>query len=84
MVKVKIELKGEGDRWQVKETTINYDDQEIQRLGPTDQVMAYEEAIKESKRWTMLMIRNKHRRETEEDIVWELEPLLPSRHILKL
>lgn len=84
MVKVKIELKGEGDRWQVKETTINYDDQEIQRLGAMDQVMEYEEAIKESKRWTMLMIREKHRRETEDDIVWELEPSLPPRHILKL
>ena len=84
MVKAKIELKGEGDRWQVTETTINYDDQEFQRLGAMDQVMEYEEAIKESKRWTMLMIREKHRGETEDDIIWELAPSLPPRHILKL
>jgi hypothetical protein len=84
MLKVKIELKGEGDRWQVQETSINYDDQEFQRLGPMNQVMAYEEAIKEAKRWTMLMIRGKNRKETEDDIVWELEPSLPPAHILKL
>ena len=84
MIKAKIELEGQGDRWQVKENTIDYDGLEVQRLGPIDQVMAYEEAIKEAKRWTMLMIREKHRRETEDDIVWELEPSLPPRHILKL
>jgi hypothetical protein len=84
MVKAKIELKGKGDNWQVKDTTIDYDGQEVQRLGPIDQVMEYEEAIKEAKRWTMLMIRGKNRKETEDDIVWELEPLLPPRHILKL
>lgn len=84
MVKAKIELTGEGDRWRVKETTITYDDQDVQRLGPMDQAMEYEEAVKESKRWTMLMIREKHRAETEDDIVWELEPSRPPRHILKL
>lgn len=84
MVKVKIELNGEGDRWQVKDTTIDYDGQEAQRLGPIDQVMEYEEAIKEAKRWTMLMIRERNRKETEDDIVWELEPSLPPKHILKL
>lgn len=84
MLRAKIELKREADRWQVKETTINYDDQEVQRLGPIVQVMEYEEAVKEAKRWTMLTIRGKNRKETEDDIVWELEPSLPPRHILKL
>ena len=84
MVKVKIELKGEGDRWQVQETTINYDGQEVQQLGAILQVMEYEEAIKEAKRWTMLMVHERHRKETEDDIVWELEPSLPPKHILKL
>ncbi len=84
MVKARIELQGEGDRWQVKGTMIDYDGQEVQQLGPIDQVIEYEEAIKEAKRWTMLMIRGKQRRETEDDIIWELEPSLPPRHILKL
>ncbi len=84
MVKAKIELQAKGDSWQVKDTTIDYDGQEVQRLGPIDQAMDYEEAIKEAKRWTMLMIRGKHRKETEDDIVWELEPSLPPKHILKL
>jgi hypothetical protein len=84
MLKVKVELQGQGDRWQVKETSINYDDQGIQRLGPIDQMMDYEGAIKEAKRWTMLIIRQKRRRETEDDIVWEVEPSLPPRHIPKL
>jgi hypothetical protein len=84
MVRAKIELQGKGDDWQIKETTIDYDGQEVQRLGPIDQVMEYEEAVKEAKRWTMLMIRRKNRKETEDDILWELEPSLPPRHILKL
>lgn len=84
MVKAKIELQGKGDRWQVKETTIDYDGMEVQRLGPMDQAMEYEEAIKEAKRWTMLMVRRKNRRESEDDIEWELEPALPPRHIVKL
>jgi hypothetical protein len=84
MVRAKIELHGKGDNWQVKETVIDYDGQEVQRLGPIDQVMEYEEAVKEAKRWTMLTIRLKNRKETEDDIVWELEPSLPPRHILKL
>jgi hypothetical protein len=84
MVRAKIELRGKGDGWQVKDTTIDYDGQEVLRLGPIEQVMEYEEAIKEAKRRTMLMIRGKQRRETEDDIIWELEPSLPPRHILKL
>lgn len=84
MVKAKIELQGKGDRWQVKETTIDYDGMEVQRLGPMDQAMEYEGAIKEAKRWTMLMIRGRDRKETEDDIVWELEPALPPRHIVQL
>lgn len=59
MVTVKIELQGKGDGWQIKKTTIDYGGQEVQRLGPIDQVMEYEEAVKESKRWTMLTIRGK-------------------------
>jgi len=47
-------------------------------------VMEYEEAVKEAKRWTMVMVREKNRKETEDDIVWELEPSLPTKHILKL
>jgi hypothetical protein len=84
MVKAKIELQGKGDGWQVKDTTIDYDGQEVLRLGPIEQVMEYEEAIKEAKRWTMLKVRGRNRTETEDDIVWELEPSLPPRHILKL
>ena len=84
MVKAKIELQGKGDGWQVKDTTIDYDGQEVQQLGPIDQVMEYEEAVKEAKRWTMLKIRGRNRKETEDDIVWELEPSLPPKHILKL
>jgi len=84
MLKVKIELQGEGDRWRVKETTVTYDDEGIQQLGPINQVMAYEEAVKKAKRWTMLMIREKQRKETEDDILWEWGPALPPRHILKL
>lgn len=57
ILRAKIELHGKGASWQVEETTIDYDSQEIQRLGPIDQVMEYEEAVKEAKRWTMLMIR---------------------------
>jgi hypothetical protein len=84
MVRAKIELQREGNGWRVKETTIDYDGQEVQRIGQIDQVMEYEEAVKEAKRWSMLMIRGKNRRETEDDILWELEPSLPPRHILKL
>jgi hypothetical protein len=84
MVRARIELQGKGDGWQIKETMIDYDGQEVQRLGPIDQVMEYEESVKEAKRWTMLMIRVKNRKETEDDIAWELEPSLPPRHILKL
>jgi len=46
--------------------------------------MEYEQAIKEAKRWTMLMIRGRNRKEAEDDIIWENEPLLPARNILKL
>lgn len=84
MVKAKIELQRKDDSWQVKDTTIDYDGQEVQRLGAIDQAMEYEEAIKEAKRWTMLMVREKNRKETEDDIVWELDPSLPPKHILKL
>lgn len=84
MVRTKIELQGKGDGWQVKETAIDYDGQEIQQLGPIDQVMEYEEAIKEAKRWTMLKVRGRNRTETEDDIVWDIEPSLPPRHIVKL
>jgi hypothetical protein len=38
--------------------------------------MDYEEAIKDAKRWTLLMIREGNRKETEDDIVWEWEPAL--------
>lgn len=84
MVKAKIELRRKGDRWQVKETMIDYDGMEVQQLGPMDQAMEYEEVVKEAKRWTMLMVRGKNRQETEDDIIWELEPSLPPKHILKL
>ncbi len=84
MVRVNVKLQGKGDRWQVKETRIDYDGMEVQRLGQMDLAMEYEEAVKEAKRWTMLMIRGKNRKETEDDIVWELEPSLPPRHLLKL
>jgi hypothetical protein len=36
MLKVKIQPQGEGARWQVKETSIDYDAQEVQRLGSKD------------------------------------------------
>jgi alkaline phosphatase len=55
MLKVKIQLQGEGNRWQVKETSIDYDGHEVQRLGSMDEVMDYEEAIKAAKRWMLLM-----------------------------
>lgn len=84
MVKAKIKLQGKGDDWQVKDTTIDYDGQEVQRLGPIDQMMEYEEAIKEAKRWTMLMIRGRNRKETEDDIIWDIDPSLPPKHIPKL
>jgi hypothetical protein len=84
MLKVKIQLQGEGDRWQVKETTIDYDGHEVQRLGPMDRLVAYEEAIKDAKRWTLLMIRERNRKDTEDEIIWEWEPALPPRHILKI
>jgi hypothetical protein len=84
MVKAKITLQGKGNDWQVKDTTIDYDGRELQQLGPIDQVMEYEEAVKEAKRWTMLMIRARNRKDTEDDIIWDIEPSLPSKHILKL
>jgi hypothetical protein len=84
MVKAKIELQRKDDGWQVKDTTIDYDGQEVQRLGSILHVMEYEEAVKEAKRWTMVMVLEKNRKETEDDIVWELEPSLPTKHILKL
>lgn len=84
MVKARIELQRKGDGWQVKDTTINYDGLEVQRLGAILQAMEYEEAIKEGKRWTMLMVREKNRKETEDDIIWELEPSLSPGHSLKL
>jgi hypothetical protein len=68
----------------VKATTIDYDGEEVQRLGSIDQAMEYEEAVKEAKLWTMLMAHEKNRKETEDDIVWELAPSLPPKHILKL
>jgi len=84
MVKAKIELQRKDDGWQVKDTTIDYDGQEVQRLGVILHVMEYEEAVKEAKRWTMVMVHERNRKETEDDIVWELEPSLPPKHILKL
>ncbi|WP_455246104.1 hypothetical protein [Petrachloros mirabilis] len=84
MVKVQIKLHQKGDRWQVEDTKIDYDGKEVQQLGPINQVLVYEEAIKEAKRWTMLKVRGRNRTETEDDIVWEIEPSLSSKHILKL
>ncbi|NGZ97201.1 MAG: hypothetical protein CV089_13965 [Nitrospira sp. WS110] len=49
MLKAKIELQRKDDGWQVKETAIDYDGQEVQRLGAIDQAMEYEEAIKDGK-----------------------------------
>ncbi len=83
MLKVKITLQGQGDAWHVKDTAI-YDDHKSERLGPIFQSMEYEEAIKEAKRWTMLLIRQRNRSETEDDIRWEVEPPQPLRHIPKL
>jgi len=84
MVRVKIKLKGENDRWKIEDTTIDYDGQEVQRLGPVSQMLEYEAAVKEAKRWTMILIRERNRADTEDDIAWDIEPSLPPRHILKL
>jgi hypothetical protein len=84
MVTAKMTLKRAEDRWRVNDTVIIYDESECERLGPMDQVMEYEEAIKEAKRWVMLRINSKNRRETEDDITWDIDPILPVRHISKL
>ncbi len=84
MVTAKITLKRARDGWRVKDTVITYDERECERLGPMDQVMDYEDAIKEAKRWVMLRIKSKNRGETEDDIIWDIEPSLPAQHISKL
>ena len=77
MIKVRIELDQHSNLWNVKDTYINYDDQEVERLGPIQQAVDYHEAIKEAKRWAMLKLRYRHRRETEEDVSWVIDPLRP-------
>ncbi|WP_447977484.1 hypothetical protein [Candidatus Nitrospira bockiana] len=84
MVKVRILLGPVGDRWKVTDTFINYDDQEVEQLGPIEAAVEYEEAIKEAKRWVMLKLKHRHRRETEEQVGWTIEPALPVRHLAKL
>lgn len=85
MMRVKITLHEQGDdAWQVAETAIYDGDRSGERLGPILRSMEYEEAIKEAKRWTMLLIRQRNRTETEDDIRWEVEPRRPLRHIPKL
>lgn len=84
MIKVRIQLEGSGNLWQVKDSYINYDDQTVEQLGPVNERMEYEEAIKEAKRWTMLKLRHKGRTETEDDVFWNVDPSLPPRHIPRL
>jgi len=57
---------------------------EIQLRHTSLCIATHPAAAKEAKRWTMLMIRGKNRKETEGDVVWELEPSLSPRHMLKL
>jgi len=54
MAKAKIELQRKDAGGQVKDTTIDYDGQEVQRLGAILHVMEYEEAVKEANtgRWS--------------------------------
>ena len=77
MITARIELGETGSLWNVKDTYINYDDEEVERLGPIEQPVDYHEAIKEAKRWTMLKLRHRRRRETEEDVSWIIEPVRP-------
>ena len=77
MITARIELGEAGSLWNVKDTYINYDDQEVERLGPIEYPVDYHEAIKEAKRWTMLKLRHRRRRETEEDVSWIIEPPKP-------
>ena len=77
MIKVRIELDEHSNLWNVKDTYINYDDQEVEQLGPIRQAVDYDEAIKEAKRWTMLKLRYRQRRETEEDVSWVVDPDRP-------
>ena len=84
MIKARIELAETGNLWNVKDTYINYDDQEVERLGPIQQAVDYHEAIKEAKRWTMLKLRYRQRRETEEDVSWVIDPVRPLTHLPKL
>jgi len=81
MLKVRIELEGGEQRWRVNETYVNYDDQQVEQLGPIDRWLEYEQAIKEAKRWTMMQIRQKGRRENEDDIGWNVSPELPLRDV---
>lgn len=74
MIKVAIDLERSGQRWRVSETSISYDDQESQQLGPMNEWLSYEEAVKEAKRWAMLKIRHKGRSETEDDVFWKINP----------
>jgi hypothetical protein len=84
MVKATIELEGEGERWRVKDTYVNYDDQQEEQMGPIDRWLEYEEAVKEAKRWAMLKLRHQGRRETEEDVTWKVTPQVPLQHVIRL
>jgi len=84
MVKARIELEGESDRWRVKETYLNYDDEHVEQMGPIDRWLEYEEAVKEAKRWAMLKLRHYGRHETEEDVAWNVTPQLPLRHVTRI
>ena len=84
MLKVRIELEGGEQRWRVHETYVNYDDQQVEQLGSIDRWLEYEDAIKEAKRWTMMQIRHKGRRENENDIGWNITPEFPAADSAKL
>jgi hypothetical protein len=81
MLKVRIELEGGERRWRVNDTYVNYDDERVEQLGPIDRWLDYEDAIKEAKRWTMMQIRQKGRRENEDDIGWNVSPEAPPRDL---
>jgi hypothetical protein len=84
MVKARIELEGQGDRWRVKDTFVNYDDEQVEQMGPIERWLEYEEAVKEAKRWAMLKLRHLGRPETEEDVAWNITPQVSVRHVVRL
>lgn len=72
-----IDLDGREGLWRVRDVSINFDESDTTHVGSTNEWCSYQASVKDAKRWALLKIRHKGRRDTEEQILWKIDPPEP-------